>query len=176
MKLLGAFGIIGFAAMTAAACGSSQNDPPRTSAESRAMNELTPSEKKEAERRAANEHAREKEQLANSREMDNKRVAKVGSRTSTALAVSIVATERCDRELRCKNIGPNKSYLSTDECITKLQNDKRVDINPQECPGGVSDKDLASCLKSIRDEDCGNPLDSISRLTSCRSSALCITK
>jgi hypothetical protein len=175
MRLLGAIGIVGFAAATAVACGSSQNDPPRTPPQAQAMNELTPSEKKEAERRAANEHAREKEQLAASRDNSNGNKSNNNvARTSTALAISSVATARCDRELRCKNIGANQKYLSTDECVTKLQNDKRVDINPQECPGGVNDKELASCLKSIRDEDCGNPLDSLSRLTACRASALCM--
>jgi hypothetical protein len=175
MKLFGAIGMMGLAAITAAACGSSQNDPPRTPAEAQAMNELTPSEKKEAERRAANEHAREKEQLAASRDDQSRSNGQPkAGRTTTALAISSVATARCDRELRCKNIGVNQKYLSTDECITKLQNDKRVDINPQECPGGVNEKELASCLKSIRDEDCGNPLDAIGRLSACRAGALCV--
>jgi hypothetical protein len=76
--------------------------------------------------------------------------------------------------LKCKNIGTNKTYLSTDECVTKMQNDKRTGLNEHECPNGVSDKELASCLKSIREEDCGNPLDSISRLTNCRTGAMCM--
>jgi hypothetical protein len=162
--------IFGFAAAAIAACGSDSSDKnaksPATS--SQAMNELTPSERQEAEKRAAKDA--EKERLAASREVQTKEV----SRTSNALAVSSVATARCDRELKCKNIGANKTYLSTDECITKLQNDKRTDLNAQECPGGVSDKELTSCLKAIREEDCGNPLDSISRLTACRAGALCL--
>jgi len=172
-SFLGASAVLGFTAVTFVACGGNSNDnakyPP---GESKAMNELTPSERKESERRAAKEDDRE---LANAR--DPRPVTgtpKEVSRTSTALAVSSVATARCDRELKCKNIGTNQKYLTTDECINKLQNDKRTSINPQECPSGVSDKDLASCLKSIRDEDCGNPLDSISRLASCRSGALCL--
>ena len=165
--------VIGFAAATIVGCGGDNSDKnaKSPSGESRAMNELTPSERKESERRAAKEDERE---LAAAREPRSSSAPKEVSRTSTALAVSSIATARCDRELKCKNIGTNQKYLTTDECITKLQNDKRTAINAQECPGGVSDSDLASCLKSIREEDCGNPLDSISRLTACRAGALCL--
>jgi hypothetical protein len=165
--------VIAFAAATIVACGGDNSDKnaKSPSGESRAMNELTPSERKESERRAAKEDERE---LAAAREPRSSSPPKEVSRTSTALAVSSIATARCDRELKCKNIGTNQKYLTTDECITKLQNDKRTAINAQECPGGVSDPDLASCLKSIREEDCGNPLDSISRLTACRAGALCL--
>jgi hypothetical protein len=171
-SFLGSVVAIGVGALTFAACGGS-NDNVRSPADGpRASQELTPSERKEAERRADKEHDRE--QLAASREPRSN--GPEGARTTTALAVSSIATARCDRELRCKNIGTNQKYLSTDECVTKLQNDKRESLNRDECPGGVSDKELASCLKSIRDEDCGNPLDSISRLSACRSGALCISK
>jgi len=167
--------VIAFAATTIVACGGDNSDKnaKAPSGESRAMNELTPSERKESERRAAKEDERERE-LAAARERPSSSAPKEVSRTSTALAVSSVATARCDRELKCKNIGVNQKYLTTDECITKLQNDKRTSLNAQECPGGVSDSDLASCLKSIREEDCGNPLDSVSRLAACRVGALCL--
>ena len=162
--------VFGFAAATIAACGSDSSDKYAKSptGQPQAMNELTPAQRSEAEKRATTENQREREQLAASQS------PKEVSRVSNALAVSSVATARCDRELKCKNVGPNEKYTSTDECVTKLQNDKRVDLNAQECPGGVSDHNLTSCLKSIREENCGNPLDSISRLTACRASALCL--
>ena len=167
--------VIGFA-VAIVACGGDNSDKnaKSPSGESRAMNELTPSERKESERRAAKEDERERELAAAREPRPSSSAPKEVSRTSTALAVSSIATARCDRELKCKNIGTNQKYLTTDECITKLQNDKRTAINAQECPGGVSDPDLASCLKSIREEDCGNPLDSVSRLTACRAGALCL--
>jgi hypothetical protein len=164
--------VVGAFAATFVACGSDSSDKNAKSPEPQAMNQLTPSERQEAEKRAAKEDERER-QLASSREPTGSSTKDV-NRTTNALAVSSIATARCDRELKCKNIGSNKTYLSTNECITKLQNDKRTDLNADECPGGVSDKDLSSCLKAIREEDCGNPLDSISRLTACRSSALCL--
>lgn len=167
--------VVGFAAATVVACGGSQSDQARNPSEPRAMNELTPAQRQSAEQRAGQQDERERQrELAAAREPRPSSSGPEVARTSTALAVSSIATARCDRELKCKNIGANKTYLSTDECVTKMQNDKRTAVNPQECPQGVSDKDLASCLKSIREEDCGNPLDSVSRLAACRSGALCL--
>ena len=166
-KILGTSAAVVALAATFAACGSKNKEPAKDP-----MAELTPQERQQAQQRAAQEDQRER-QLAASRE-PRPPGAQSAIRTSTALATSSIATARCDRELKCKNIGTNKTYLTTDECVTKMQNDKRTDLNPDECPQGVSDNDLASCLKAIRDEDCGNPLDSISRLTQCRSGAMCM--
>lgn len=165
--------VVGALAATFVACASDNNDKNAKSptGEPQAMNQLTPAQRQESEKRAAKEDEHER-QLAAAHEPTSS--SKEVNRTTNALAVSSIATARCDRELKCKNIGTNKTYLSTDECITKLQNDKRTDLNANECPGGVSDKDLTSCLKAIREEDCGNPLDSVSRLTACRASALCL--
>jgi hypothetical protein len=177
MKLfLGASAVvIGVAAVTIAACGGDNDKNAKyPSGEPKAMNELTPSEQRATEHRAAREDERERELAAAREPRPSGSGAKEVSRTTTALAVSSIATARCDREVKCKNVGTNQKYLTTDECITKLQNDKRSALNPEECPGGVSDKDLASCLKSIREEDCGNPLDSVSRLAACRAGALCL--
>jgi hypothetical protein len=166
--------IVGFAAATVVACGGSSNEEARNPGEPRARNELTPAQQQSAERRAGKEDERERELAAAREPRPTSGAPNNVARTTTAMAVSSIATARCDRELKCNNIGTNKTYLSTDECITKLQNDKRTALNANDCPQGVSDKDLASCLKSIREEDCGNPLDSISRLTTCRSGAMCL--
>ena len=163
--------LVGATAAIFVACGGS--DKNAKSPEPQAMNQLTPEQRTEAQQRAAKEDERER-QLAASREPQPSSGAPNVPRTTTALGVSAIATARCDRELKCKNIGTNKTYLSTDECVTKMQNDKRTGLNEHECPNGVIDKELASCLKSIREEDCGNPLDQISRLTNCRSGAMCM--
>jgi hypothetical protein len=162
---------VGVTAAIFVACGGSSSDQNAKSPS--AMNQLTPTQQAEAQQRAAREDERERE-LAAAREPRPASGAPTVSRTTTALAVSAISTARCDRELKCKNIGTNKNYLSTDECVTKMQNDKRTALNEHECPQGVNEKELASCLKSIREEDCGNPLDSVSRLTNCRSGALCL--
>ena len=168
-KFLGASAAVVALAGAFVACGSKSKEPPKDP-----MAEMTPEQRQAAQQRSAQDDQRER-QLAASREPQSTS-GQPGSaiRTSTALATSSIATARCDRELKCKNIGTNKTYLSTDECVTKMQNEKRADLNPDECPKGVSDNDLATCLKAIRDEDCGNPIDSTSRMHQCRASALCM--
>jgi hypothetical protein len=47
------------------------------------------------------------------------------------------------------------------------------DIVPTECPSGVDRRALSVCLKEVRDEGCGDPLDTLARLASCRTAALC---
>lgn len=38
---------------------------------------------------------------------------------------------------------------------------------------GVDRRALSVCLKEVRDEGCGDPLDTLARLASCRTAALC---
>jgi Family of unknown function (DUF6184) len=161
----------GFAAIAVVACNKDNDNRAARSPndEPRAMTELTPEQRANARGEAARSERSDQQKSIGGGPSDT-------VRTTPALALASIATARCDRELRCKNIGPNEKYLSTSECVSKLQNDKRSDINAQECPGGISDKALTSCLQAVREEDCNNPLDAISRLTACRTGNLCIEK
>jgi hypothetical protein len=96
------------------------------------------------------------------------------SMTAPAAALAKIAVARCDREVRCKNVGPKQKYLTHSECVTKTQNDKRDDINASDCPRGIEEHALAKCLDAIRSEDCGNPLDTIGRVNACRTGNLCV--
>src|SRR5688500_10419460 len=107
--------VVGVTAAIVVACGGSSDKNVR---DPQAMNQLTPEQRAEAERRAAQEDQRER-QLAASREPQAGSGAPNVPRTTTAMGTSAIATARCDRELKCKNIGTNKTYLSTDECVTK---------------------------------------------------------
>jgi hypothetical protein len=40
----------------------------------------------------------------------------------------------------------------------------------------VNGQELAKCVQAIHDEDCGNPLDAVGRLSACRSGTLCMKK
>lgn len=84
-----------------------------------------------------------------------------------------IAQARCAREVRCGKVGAGKDYASQEACVTKIRADWRDDLNARECPGGVVQKELAECLEEIRNDDCGNPFDSLSRIAACRESDLC---
>ncbi|HEY6557648.1 MAG TPA: DUF6184 family natural product biosynthesis lipoprotein [Polyangiaceae bacterium] len=94
---------------------------------------------------------------------------------SAALAVKAIVGARCNREARCNNIGAERKYSNAAECNSKLSEDRKDDLNTDDCSRGVSQKELSECLAEIKNEDCNNPLDSLGRLAACRSSDLCMS-
>jgi Family of unknown function (DUF6184) len=139
-----------------------------------AANEPSATEQRRAEERRAEER-RAEERSPQPRPIGGG-PTEPGIKATTASALASIAAARCDREVRCKNVGTKEKYATRDECIAKVKEDKRDDINAKDCPGGVHEKQLNECLQAIRTEDCGNPLDAISRLSACRSGALCVSK
>ena len=88
-------------------------------------------------------------------------------------AIRDVVTARCDREFSCNNIGANHKWDTYDACKREIHQNTRVSLREESCPNGVDGNNLAACLQDIRNERCGNPLDTIGRLTACRSGKLC---
>jgi hypothetical protein len=184
------------------ACNKSNDRPTVSAAEQRRIDERRAEERRAEERRAEERKAeaeeRKEERVADERRAEERRAedrkadqrraeerreesrnARLANsidptiRATPASAVTILATERCDREVRCKNIGAKEKYKTRAECIAELERDKRDDINSDVCRGGVRQKELNDCLQAIRDESCGNPLDAITRLAACRTGNLC---
>jgi hypothetical protein len=91
-------------------------------------------------------------------------------------AVAKIASAMCEREVRCNNVGTGakEKYSSRADCVLIMQDDKRDDINEKDCPGGVDHQQLNACLAAIREEACGNAIDTINRLASCRSGSICL--
>jgi hypothetical protein len=88
-------------------------------------------------------------------------------------AVDNLATARCDRELRCNNVGAGRRYESKDACMSAIRNNQQQDLNLTACPAGVDQKELRECLDEIRKDDCNNPLDNITRIAACRTTDMC---
>lgn len=88
-------------------------------------------------------------------------------------ATESIAEARCAREQRCNNVGADKNYSSMNDCMTRVRNDWKDDLNARECPGGVDQKELNECLAEIRNEDCGNPFDSLGRIAACSAAQIC---
>jgi hypothetical protein len=145
--------------------------------ERRSAERKADADERRAERRA--DERRAEERLADDRRDDVRREPRLASavdpvlRATPASAVTSLATERCEREARCNNIGAKEKYKTRADCIAELERDKRDDINSDVCRGGIRQKELRECLQSIRDESCGNPLDAITRLAACRTGNLC---
>jgi hypothetical protein len=175
------------------ACNKTNDRPTVSASEQRRIDERRAEERRIEERRSAERKAdaddrraerraderRAEERLAEDRRVDERREPRLASAVDSALratpasAVTSLATERCDREARCNNIGAKEKYKTRADCIAELERDKRDDINSDVCRGGIRQKELRECLQSIRDESCGNPLDAITRLAACRTGNLC---
>jgi hypothetical protein len=89
-------------------------------------------------------------------------------------AADRIADARCEREQNCGNIGANEAYSSTQDCLTRVRNEWRDDLNARECPGGVNQPQLDECLVKVRTESCGSPFGALARLTECTSAQICI--
>jgi hypothetical protein len=129
-------------------------------------------EEKRAEDRRAEER-REEEKLRD-RDHDKDARRSVGGGPVRAInpsnALDRLVAARCDREVRCNNVGPKEKFASRAECVAKYRDDRRDEINADKCPGGVDENELEECVHAIRSESCGNPFGH----SDCRTGNLCL--
>ena len=48
------------------------------------------------------------------------------------------------------------------------------DLRSAQCPGGISQVQLDKCVAEIKGERCSNPTDTVARVASCQTTALCV--
>jgi len=94
--------------------------------------------------------------------------------SGTHSAAEQIASARCEREQKCGNIGADKTYSSSQDCLARIRADWQEDLNARECPGGVNVHELNECLDQVRAEACGNPFDKLARMTECTQGQICI--
>ena len=89
-------------------------------------------------------------------------------------AVARLTAGRCQRELDCNTIGMGKKFDDLGACEREVGHDLKSELRPANCPYGVRGDRLEQCLQELRNEKCGNPLDTVSRLTTCRTGRICL--
>lgn len=92
----------------------------------------------------------------------------------TRSAAEQISQARCEREQQCGNIGADQTFSSTQDCLVRIQNDWKDDLNSRQCPGGINQHELDECLSEVRTEDCGNPFDTLARISECTKAQICI--
>lgn len=97
-----------------------------------------------------------------------------GASMGTSSATDSIAEARCARESTCNNIGADKKFSSNDDCMARIREDWRDDLNSRECPGGINQSELNECLTAIRNEECSSPFDTLSRVAECASGQICV--
>jgi hypothetical protein len=88
-------------------------------------------------------------------------------------AIESITAARCDREQRCNNIGAGKKYESRSTCVTNVRSDWKGELSSLECPNGVDQAKLDTCLEHLRTDGCANPVETLGRVTACRQAELC---
>jgi hypothetical protein len=88
-------------------------------------------------------------------------------------ALIAVTTTRCERELACNKVGQGRPHEDQSSCLEALGQEVEHEIGGEDCPYGVGENALKSCLAAIRQEPCGGRLEQGERLPECRRRALC---
>lgn len=93
---------------------------------------------------------------------------------ATQGVVDQISYARCDHEQTCNNIGEGRKYATREVCMDQVRGDTANQLNAYNCPRGIDQKGLNSCLSSLRSGDCGVSLDTITRESNCRDHSLCM--
>lgn len=107
----------------------------------------------------------------------NENVAPVSQMTPASRTLSAaeqIAQARCEREKECSNVGNDKTYSSAQDCLARIRNDWKDDLDSRQCPGGINQRQLDECMSQVRAEACGNPFDTLARITECTQGQICI--
>ena len=93
---------------------------------------------------------------------------------ANGVAIERIATARCSRETACNNVGADKRFTNCDLCSSELRSSIGKDLAPSECPRGIDEAALDNCMDAIRSESCNNPVETIQRVATCRTSEICM--
>ncbi len=89
-------------------------------------------------------------------------------------AASRITARRCERELDCNDVGAGKKYEDNAACEREVAHDLQAELRPSKCTYGVREDKLNECLEELRNGKCGNPLDTVSGLATCRTGRICL--
>jgi hypothetical protein len=93
--------------------------------------------------------------------------------SESSSAVDSISEARCARESRCDNIGNEKKYSSMEDCVARVREDWKDDLDARSCPTGVNQTQLNECLSQVRGEECSSPFDTLERVAACTTGQIC---
>ena len=88
--------------------------------------------------------------------------------------VDRLAGARCDQEEVCKNVGPDRKYVSRSVCLDDVRGNIGNDLTAFNCPKGLDGDAVDRCMASIKNEECGHPFDTLLRFDKCRTDVICM--
>jgi hypothetical protein len=89
-------------------------------------------------------------------------------------AIDQVMGATCDRQVACNDVGPGKTYVDRDSCVSEVRHDLDAAIRGARCARGVRSDRLADCVNEIKTQRCGDAVEAIVKSTACRKGKLCV--
>lgn len=86
-------------------------------------------------------------------------------------AMDRIALARCARESTCADV--TRRVVDPASCVNDMKARMWSSLRADVCPAGIRGGELEECIQAIQHESCGSPLETLSRLTACRTSELC---
>jgi hypothetical protein len=94
--------------------------------------------------------------------------------TDSQRSAKVIAAARCEREVRCNNVGADGAFASQEECVASVEPATRSQLEARQCPAGVEQVELDECVEEVRDQDCTSTTGSIELVAECSTSELCL--
>jgi hypothetical protein len=95
---------------------------------------------------------------------------------STGAARTRIVTARCERARTCAEQGKDPQYDAqpTNEtdaaCYEEATRQMEKSWATEQCPRGIQEEKVTTCVQEIRNEKCGTPFENVT----CRLSSLCV--
>ena len=89
-------------------------------------------------------------------------------------AVTRLTEARCNNAKTCNEFGKDKDYADEAGCKSEVSHKMASDYKPSECPHGIREERLATCINQLKNATCGNVADKIKVAEACRTGELCI--
>jgi hypothetical protein len=96
---------------------------------------------------------------------------RVDARDANEDVIVSITAARCHRQVNCDNVGAGRRYVDDAACLREVGQNTRPTMRESACRV-VDTSALKSCLDTLENEECGNPV-ALERITACRNSALC---
>ena len=96
--------------------------------------------------------------------------------TPASLTLSVpeqLVRSRCQREQQCQRIGPDKTYSSGTDCLSRVQADWQDALGARQCRFGVNEPGLKKCLSFLRVQDCPERYSQATLDNQCRPDQIC---
>ena len=87
-------------------------------------------------------------------------------------AIDQMVDARCARAAACNEIGFHARFDSRAACVERVNMAMKGLLTVNECPAGVDEKALATCLAAVNQQPCDGSLNALD-LQACGLSALC---